>query len=176
MASTPIGRVSFPNLFKPSTFKGKTKFSCTLLFDNEVDLSKVIADIDAAIKKKWPDGIDDLIEAGDFYYPILDGNKKFRKSPKSVEYKGRKFITLKSNPDHPPAIFDQKKNLITDPKVIYPGSLGRASYNIYTWDSGVALGLLGYQFVGDAERFSSSGNPEDDFDIVDVGDEDDVAF
>lgn len=165
MTATPIGRVSFPHLFKPNTFKGKTKFAVTLIFDEDADLSELQKEIDAAIKKKWPNK-DDIPE--DFYYPILDGNKKGKKN---AEYKGKKYVTLKSNVDHPPVIRGKKKSDVLEPKDIYAGCFGRASYNVYTWDTGVGLGLLGFQKTDDGPKFSSGGNPDDDFDLDDVDDD-----
>lgn len=170
MAATPVGRVSFPSLFKLNNFKGKEKFQVTLLFDADADLSALEKEIEAARRKKWPNKDD---EPDDLWYPILDGNKKAKKNP---EYKGKRFITFKSNPDHPPAIFGPAKERDLKESDIYAGCFGKVSYNVYTYDNGIGIGLLGFQKTADGPRIASGGNPDDDFDVIESSDDDSQPF
>ena len=70
---TPIGRVSFPELYEATQVSGQGdfKYRLTLIFEPDArGLAELRADIDAFIKTKWPTGLPPK-----FQHPIIDGDE-----------------------------------------------------------------------------------------------------
>jgi hypothetical protein len=157
--TTPIFRVSFPNVFQPklNELSGKTEYSLVMLFDKKSDL-KPMKDLAAATaKEKWGD----KIPAG-IRNPFRDGD---------IEKAGREgyintdFVNTKSN--QKPGVVDGDLQPIINAEEFYPGCYARATVTAYAYDNkgnrGVAFGLGNVQKVKDGEAFSGRSRAEDDF-------------
>jgi len=168
---TPRFRLSFPNLFEPSKPKNapesqEKKYSCTMLFDEDADLSELKAAAAAAVKEKWGDN------------PPADMRKPFRDQG-DKEYdgyvKGAKFITASSK--QRPGVVDKNVKPIIDPADIYPGCYCIATVRAFAYGGkgtgfrpGVAFGLQNIQKVADGESLSGRTTAENDFAPIEGGD------
>lgn len=155
---SPIGRVSFPSVFRPNEFDGKKSFSVTLIFDKNADLSEMEKAIEEAIKKKWPDQRPKNLDL-----PIRDGDQKEQR-----EYHGKKYVTFKSNESRPPQVVNADKSTITESSgYFYAGCYARVSWNVYAWEKagkrGVSFGLGNIQKAKDGDPFDGRTSAEDDF-------------
>jgi hypothetical protein len=166
---TPKARIAFPHLFEKEVFKkGKPKYSVTLLFPKDTDLSKLKQAAKLAIEERWGnkkpkklktpfkngDAVDD---DGDLLYPY-DG------------YEG--CIVLKCSTEFDSlGIVDKHRQYITDPEEIYGGCYGRAHVTAAAYDQdtskGVTFYLNHFQKLDDCEddeRFGNRVSAKDAFD------------
>ncbi len=150
--TTPIGRLSFPHVFRPELAleEGKQpQFACGLIFDEGVDLSVLEKMIEDCIKEQWgnkrPAGLK---------LPIRNGAEKPHIAGLG---EGTRFITARSL--RKPPVVDANKVGITDEAVIYGGAYGKINLTPYAFDKGlskgVALALNAVQFIRDGEPFGS---------------------
>lgn len=155
---TPKFRVSFPQLFEPrAAAEGQEpKYSITMLFDEDADLSELKESIKEAVREKWGDK-----PPKNLRNPIRDQGEK--------EYdgyiKGRPFIRASSKLR--PGVVDAQVQPILEPSEVYPGCYARASVRAFAYDvagnRGVAFGLLNVQKLADGEPLGTRTRPEDDF-------------
>lgn len=176
---TPKARVSFAHVFKPqapmNNPSGDPMYSVVLLFDKNEDLSalKQLAK-DAAIAKFGADAI--AKKQINLRSPFRDGEEK---AQKYEGYEGKIFITCKSK--NRPKVVDKDPSIVlTDDSEFYSGCFARAMINAYAYDNkgnkGVGFGLISLQKMADGERFSGfSSNPEEDFENLDDGSDDDTT-
>lgn len=165
---SPVGRVSYPNVFKPAEPMqqgGAKKYQITLLIDKDDPLLAQMKDTAAAAaKKKWPNGPPRKPRS-----PFRDGDERFEeKNGSCPEYKGKFFIQFKSPEDRPPQVVDDKNRPITEASgKFYPGCWARVSYTAYAYDQGgnigVAFALANVQKVRDDEPFDGRSSAEQDF-------------
>lgn len=158
---SPIGRVSYPSVFKPNVYEGKENFQLTLIFDKNADLAEMESQIKEAVEKKWGKNPPKKLKL-----PIKDGDEKEQK-----EYEGKRYVTFKSQPDKPPQVVNADKAVITENSgLFYAGCYARVSYGVYTYDKGgnvgVGISLHNVQKVKDGDRFDGSTTADDDFDSV----------
>lgn len=157
--TTPVGRLSFPSLFKAESFgEGDPKYSCTLLFPKgSTDLTALQNLAKEVAQKSYPNGI-----PANFRTPFRDGDKD---KPNTDGYAGMIFITFKSNSK--PKVVDLAMQEILDPDVVYAGCYVRVSCNAFCYDNkgnkGVSFGLSNVQKVKDGDSFGGRSNPADDF-------------
>lgn len=170
--TTPLGRLSFPKLFKPEQYQGKgdAKYQATLLFPKNTDLTVVKKAITQAQvnafgedKKKWPK----------MRLPWRDGDQK-----EDLEgYAGNYYINCSTK--RKPVVIGRDKEPITEESEIYGGQYGRfvvvakvteASGNYF-----VSLYLQGYQKVKDGPAFGGGVNIEKDFSDDDLDDVDEES-
>ena len=148
---TPEFRVSYPHVFKPNSIKGsKPKFSVTMLFSKESDLSPIKNAIKEAKiaafgpdKSDWPE---------DLASPVTDGDK-----PKYADkegYKGHWAIKASTNEDQRPGVVDENVQPIVDPSKFYPGCFARAYVYAYVWEFG---GKQGVGFILDHVQKTKDG-------------------
>jgi len=162
--TTPVFTASFPQVFEATGFAGSDpKFSVTMLWDKEEDLSKLKAACEAAIEKKWKGDRPAKIEM-----PMKDGDLKLDKDGKPrPEYAGKKYAIAKAKPEDVPHVVDLEKNPILDKTVVYGGCEMRAAVSAYAWTfagkHGVSLYLGNIQRTGDGEAFGAVHSVEDDF-------------
>ena len=163
---TPIGRMSFPELFKPKAFESEEpKYSVVLLFDaNDPQLAAMKMIASAAAKEKWGDNIPKSLRS-----PFRNGDEK----PDLDGYAGKVFVRFSSKTK--PAVVDARTQPITEESQrLYAGCFGRVSYTVYAYDQkgnkGVSFGLVNVQKTSDGEPFSGRTNPDDDFDEVETAD------
>lgn len=163
---TPRFRVAFPSVFKPRSFDdGDPKYTLTMLFEKDEDLSAMQALVDAAIEDFWPN---EKKRPKKLKLPFLDGDE--------VEwdgFQGKTFVRATSK--FAPGIIDRAKNPIADESGFYAGCYARATVNAFAYDTkgnkGVAFGLQNIQFLGDGEPFTGRTNAGDDFDSLPDEDE-----
>lgn len=164
---TPEFRVSFPYVFRPSKpMAGSTnepKYTLTMLFPKDADLSKLKAAAADAAKEKWGDKIPKGLRS-----PFRDqGEKEF------PGYEaGCTFITATSK--QRPGLVDAKVQDIIEERDFYAGCYARASIRAFAYDQagnrGVAFGLQNVQKLRDGEPLGGRSRPQDDFEpVADAG-------
>jgi len=168
---TPEGRLSFPAIFKARTYKGKTRFGATLLFDKNEDLTPLKKARRAAIEEKWGKDKDKWPKFK--HKTFKDGNEK-----KDLEgYKDTIYVTAYAI--NPPGVVDadgETELTEADGKAL-AGDFVRAELNAFTYEDGVAFGLENIQYIKKGKRFSGRKDPKDVFDAVEdtESDEDDSS-
>lgn len=172
--TTPPGRLSYPEIFKPTQFEGKGEFyfSTQLLIPKSLEASNsykqfaafIKSTIDAAHPQGRPEG---------FQLPIKDGDTTDR-----AECQGHWIVTARRNTkDDPsdwakdaPAVYGMNGQPVMDQSEIYAGCVAVLNVSAYCWNvagrHGCRLTLFGVKKVQDAERFG--GGVE--FDDVNSGD------
>ena len=186
MALSPIGRVSFPQVWTPYTMEdGQTpKFNCTLLWKLE-DMSDeqralfdaMVAAANDAAKGKW--GVN-LSEE----YPAGSGQKltsPFHKSELKPKYLPPGMIYAKFSSLSKPGVVNGGRDPIDQSSGdFYAGCWAHISYNAYWYDKGgnkgVAFGMKNIQKTDDDEAFGAErSSPDEDFEVRTVPD-DQLAF
>ena len=166
-------RASYVHLFEPhSSNGGKAKYSVSLIIPK--DDTDTVEKINVAIKEatengrpKWGGKIPPNLKI-----PLRDGDDE---RPDDPVYKNCYFINATT--DDRPGVVDRRRIPIIDPTVIYSGCYIRASINLYPFNSngnrGIACGLQNVQFWADGDPLNGRVRAEDEFDALDVDDEDD---
>jgi hypothetical protein len=168
---TPMGRISFPKVFKAEAFKDqKPKFSCTILFKKNTDLSELKKAVHAAKVAKW--GKDKEEWPKRLRSPFNDGNEKADLDG----YKGMIYVTASNQ--HRPQVVDKNMEAIDEASGdFYAGCYGRLALRAFAYDTagnkGVSFSLEHVQKLKDGEPFSGKPKVEDVFDEVDDGESDD---
>jgi hypothetical protein len=167
---TPEFRVSYPHVFKANAFKGgKPKFSVTMLFPKNSDLSPIKNAIKeakiakfGADKDSWPDDLES---------PVVDGD-----SPKHADkdgYKGCWAIKASTNEDQRPGVVDENVQPILEPSDFYPGCYARAYVYAYVWEfagkRGVGFILDHVQKLRDGKSFGGKKSADQVFSPVNAG-------
>ena len=170
---SPIGRVSYPNLWEPRCAPGsdKAQYSVTLLFEKGTDLSEMKEAANKAAKEKWGSKMPKKFES-----PFKDGNEK-----EGEEYQDMIYINFKASDRHPPGVVGPNAKKIDEKSgTLYPGCYGRVSYSVYAWEymgkAGVSFGLRGFQVTGDGDPFDSREDAEKVFDAVATSADDSDPF
>ena len=118
-------------------------------------------------KSKWGGKIPPNLKT-----PLRDGDVE---RPDDPVYKNTCFINATT--DDRPGVVDRRRVPITDPTVVYSGCYIRASINMYPFNSngnrGVACGLQNVQFWDDGDPLNGRLRAEDEFDALDVDDDED---
>lgn len=178
-------RLSYPHLFKPKAFKGQEpKYSLTMLFNADDDLSQLkIAAENAAIekwgadKKQWPSKKTKSKKTGQIInkcivkMPFKDGEVEH---PDKPEYEGVIFANASSK--KPPAVISQSKEPLTETG-IKAGDYARASLIAFAYEGegsyGVSFALLGVQKIKTGEALGG-GNAANDFDEVEFDEDEEM--
>lgn len=180
---TPEFRVSYPHLFKPSGMKGSTpKYSVTMLFPKNADLSELKAAMHAAKVAMWGS---DKSNWKTCESPVVDGDKP--KFADKAGYKGHWAIKASTSEDQRPGVIARDgKTPITNAADVYPGCYGRAYIYAYVWEFGskfgVGLILDHVQKLRDGDAFGGKKPAEQVFTPFDDGEEeedfseDDIDF
>lgn len=165
---SPVGRVSFPNLFVPSAFKNEEPvFDLKLIFGKEIDLTEMKKEAERVAKEKWGTKL-----PKDFYSPFRDGDESDRK-----EYQNAIYIRFKRKTEKKaPQVVDARKQPITQESGdMYAGCYARVSYSTFAWGDerrgGVSFGLNNVQKVRDGEPLDGRTNADQDFDALETEDE-----
>ena len=163
---TPKFRVSFPHLFeaKGAIVNGKEtepRFSLTMLFKKDTDLSKLKAAVKKACIEKWGD--DETEWPDNLMLPWRDGDEE----EKFDGYKGH--ISAKADSKKQPGVVDKNKDDIFDKNEVYAGCFCRASVSVSAYAlpgkrgaAGVKFYLQSVQKLDEGPRFGRSA--KDDFD------------
>ena len=161
-------RFSYANIWDPKSINGgKPKFSVSLIIpkDDTVTVNKIKAAIEAAYQEgqsKLKGNAKIVPALSTIKNPLRDGDIE---RPDDPAYQNAYFIN--ANSDTAPGVVDKNLNPIIDRSEIYSGVYGRASINLYAFNSngnrGIACGLNNVQKIRDGEPLGGKSRAEDDF-------------
>jgi len=166
--TTPIFRVSFPNIFTPTSFDGgPAKYGVSMLFEP--------AKFSEADKKAWAamKALADEVSKNAFKKALKDLPDNFKKAFRRGEEKegldgyGPGIIFVNATSKMKPGLIDKDKTIITDQESFYAGCYARATVVCFSFDNkgkGIAFGLNNLQKVRDGEAFSGRTDASEDFD------------
>lgn len=165
--TTPVFRVSFPNVFAPSSFEGgDAKYGVSMLFTP--------AQFSESDKKAWAamKALANEVSMEKFKKPLKDLPANFKQPFRKGEEKegldgyGAGVIFCNATSKMKPGLIDRDKTVITDQEAFYPGCYARATVTAFAYDNkgkGVAFGLNNIQKVKDGESFSGRVDAAEDF-------------
>ena len=163
---TPPFRVSFPNVYRPSSYQGgEPKYSIVMLF--------YPANFNEQHKKAWSDvgRIANEAAIDKWKKPIKELPDNFRKPFRKGEEKahldgyGPGCIFFSASSKQQPGVVDRNKRAVAEAD-LYPGCWARASISAFAYDNkgkGVSFGLHNIQKLGEGESFSGKLAAEEDF-------------
>lgn len=164
----PQTRWSFCNVWEAKSINGGTpKYSVSLIIPKSDTVT--VDKINAAIKAAYTEGESKLKGNGRsvpplsaIKTPLRDGDME---RPDDEAYKNSYFIN--ANSAAAPGIVDADRNVILERSEVYSGVYGRASINLYAFNSngnkGIACGLNNLQKIKDGEPLGGKSRAEDDF-------------
>lgn len=165
---TPVFRLSYPSLFKPTGFEGQEpKYSITMLFDDKADLSELKAAAQAAVKEKWGDKIPPKLKS-----PFRDGDEALDKSGEIRDgYEGCTYVRASSS--KPVGVVGPDPTVpLTSEADIFAGCYCQAVVTPFTYDvngnRGVSFALQAVQLHRKGEPFGSRVDASTAFDAVAV--------
>lgn len=173
----PATRWSYANVWDPKSINGGApKYSVSLIIPKSD--TKTVEKIQAAIQAAYEEGQSKLKGNGKsvpafsvLKTPLRDGDME---RPDDPAYADSYFIN--ANSATAPGIVDADRNPIMERSEVYSGVYGRASINLYTFNSngnkGIACGLNNLQKIRDGEPLGGKSRAEDDFET----DEDDDSL
>ena len=171
----PKTRWSYANVWDAKSINGGApKYSVSLIMPNAD--TKTVEKIQAAIKAAYEEGQSKLKGNGKsvpalsaIKTPLRDGDAE---RPDDEAYKNSYFIN--ANSATAPGIVDADRNPILERSEVYSGVYGRASINLYAFNSngnrGIACGLNNLQKISDGEPLGGKSRAEDDFNTDDDDD------
>ena len=161
-------RFSYLVVNEPKAINGGTpKYSVSLIIPKTDTVT--IEKIKAAIKAAYEEGQGKLKGNGKsvpalkvLKTPLRDGDEE---RPDDPTYAGSYFIN--ANSATAPGIVDADRQQIIERSEVYSGVYGRASINLYAFNSngnrGIACGLNNLQKIRDGEPLGGKSRAEDDF-------------
>lgn len=170
----PETRWSYANVWEPKSINGGTpKYSVSLIIPKSD--TKTVEKIQAAIQAAYEEGQGKLKGNGKtvpalsvLKTPLRDGDTE---RPDDPAYADSYFIN--ANSASAPGIVDASCQPIIDRSEVYSGVYGRASINLYAFNSngnkGIACGLNNLQKIKDGEPLGGKSRAEDDFATEDEG-------
>ena len=171
----PQTRWSYANVWDAKSINGGTpKYSVSLIIPKSD--TKTVTQIKAAIEAAYKEGESKLKGNGKtvpalsvLKTPLRDGDVE---RPDDPTYANAYFIN--ANSATAPGIVDANCNPILDRSEVYSGVYGRASINLYAFNSngnrGIACGLNNLQKISDGEPLGGKSRAEDDFSTDDDDD------
>ena len=171
----PKTRWSYANVWDAKSINGGApKYSVSLIIPKSD--TKTVEKIQAAIKAAYEEGQSKLKGNGKsipalsaIKTPLRDGDAE---RPDDEAYKNSYFIN--ANSATAPGIVDADRNPILERSEVYSGVYGRASINLYAFNSngnrGIACGLNNLQKISDGEPLGGKSRAEDDFNTDDDDD------
>lgn len=170
---TPIFRVSYEHLFKPSEPEGSDVpvYQVTAIFDADADLKPLQKMINQAKKDKWKDKIPANFRSPFRKGVTLEKDENGYDLDKNPEYAGKIICVFKSY-GQPVPIVDANKNDIIDKRHFYSGCWAVANVSAFAWSkkgkNGVSLGLNAVMKIKDDEPLSARMTAQKAFQDVDV--------
>lgn len=171
-------RWSYANVWEAKSINGGTpKFSVSLIIpkSDTVTVNKIKAAIQAAYEEgqsKLKGNSKSVPALSAIKTPLRDGDLE---RPDDEAYKNSYFIN--ANSATAPGIVDADRQPILTRSEVYSGVYGRASINLYAFNSngnkGIACGLNNLQKIRYGEPLGSKSRAEDDFADLDDDEEDD---
>jgi hypothetical protein len=172
----PQTRWSYANVWDAKSINGGTpKFSVSLIIpkSDTATIDKIKAAVQAAYEEgesKLKGNSRSVPPLSAIKTPLRDGDVE---RPDDPAYANSYFIN--ANSTTAPGIVDADRNPILDRSEVYSGVYGRASINLYAFNTngnkGIACGLNNLQKIRDGEPLGSRSRAEDDFDIDDDDDD-----
>lgn len=171
----PNTRWSYANVWEPKSINGGApKYSVSLIIPKSDKVT--VEKIKKAIQAAYEEGQGKLKGNGKtvpalsvLKTPLRDGDLE---RPDDEAYANSYFIN--ANSATAPGIVDADRNTIIDRSEVYSGVYGRASINLYAFNSngnkGIACGLNNLQKIKDGEPLGGKSRAEDDF-VTDVDDD-----
>ena len=169
-------RWSYANVWEAKSINGGTpKFSVSLIIPKSDTVT--VNKIKAAIQAAYEEGEAKLKGSGRtvpalsaIKTPLRDGDAE---RPDDPAYANAYFIN--ANSATAPGIVDADRQPILERSEVYSGVYGRASINLYAFNSngnrGIACGLNNLQKIRDGEPLGSRARAEDDFAGLDDDDD-----
>ncbi len=164
----PDTRWSYANVWEAKSINGGApKYSVSLIIpkSDTVTVNKIKAAIEAAYQEgqgKLKGNGKTVPPLSVLKTPLRDGDQE---RPDSPEYAGCYFIN--ANSASAPGIVDADRQEIVDRSEVYSGVYGRASINLYAFNSngnkGIACGLNNLQKIRDGEPLGGKSRAADDF-------------
>lgn len=164
----PNTRWSYANVWEAKSINGGTpKYSVSLIIPKSDTVT--VEKIKKAIQAAYEEGQSKLKGNGKtvpalsvLKTPLRDGDLE---RPDDEAYANSYFIN--ANSATAPGIVDADRNTIIDRSEVYSGVYGRASINLYAFNSngnkGIACGLNNLQKIKDGEPLGGKSRAEDDF-------------
>lgn len=161
-------RWSYANVWDPKSINGgNPKYSVSLIIPKSD--TATVTKIKAAIQAAYEEGESKLKGNGKsvpalslIKNPLRDGDIE---RPDDAAYAGCYFIN--ANSDSAPGVVDADRQPILERSEVYSGVYGRASINLYAFNSngnrGIACGLNNLQKIRDGEPLGGKARAEDDF-------------
>ena len=168
-------RWSYANVWEAKSINGGApKYSVSLIIPKSD--TKTIEKIKAAIQAAYEEGESKLKGNGKtvpalsiLKTPLRDGDLE---RPDDEAYANSYFVN--ANSGTAPGIVDADLNPILERSEVYSGVYGRASINLYAFNSngnrGIACGLNNLQKISDGEPLGGKSRAEDDFSTEDDDD------
>ena len=168
-------RLSYAHIWKPVAISEgqEPKYSVCLLIpkSDKKTLRKIATAVEAAKengKSLWGGKIPSTLKL-----PLRDGDEE---RPDQPEYEGQYFIN--ANSKTAPGIVDQTVQPILDSIEVYSGCYARVSINFFPYNQagnkGIGCGLNNIQKLADGDYLGGRSKPEDDFEAIEVEEEDDA--
>ena len=166
-------RFSYLHCWEPNAVSdGEPKYSVSAIIpksDTET-IEKIKKAVEQAKKdsiSKWGGKV-----PANLKLPLRDGDID---RPEDEAYADSYFFNANSR--QAPQVVDKNVQPILDQSEVYSGCYGRISVNFYGFSTngnkGIAAGLGNIQKLRDGESLGGRTNAEDDFDVVEVDDEED---
>jgi len=164
----PETRWSYANVWEAKSINGgPPKYSVSLIVPKSDTVT--VAKIKAAIEAAYHDGETKLKGNGKSIPPLTTIKTPLRdgdtERPDDPAYTNAYFIN--ANSATAPGIVDTDRNVILSRSEVYSGVYGRASINLYAFNSngnrGIACGLNNLQKIRDGEPLGGKSKAEDDF-------------
>jgi hypothetical protein len=161
-------RWSYANVWQPKSINGGAeKYSVSLLIPKTDTVT--VDKIRAAIQAAYEEGESKLKGNGRTVPPLAAIKTPLRdgdvERPDDPVYAGHYFIN--ANSATAPGIVDADRQPILERSEVYSGVYGRASINLYAFNSngnkGIACGLNNLQKIRDGEPLGGKSRAEDDF-------------
>lgn len=160
---TPKGRVSYPNVFKKTSYgNSEPYYDLTLIFPPDTDLSAMQKIAEACALDRWGKLPPKLI------LPIQDCSER----AETAGYdQGGVFIHFK-NSKHAPGVMAPNMTPITENEGgFYAGCYARCSFKPFAWEyegkRGVSFSLCNVQKMADGEPFGAGiTDPYDEFEAL----------
>ena len=167
----PRTRWSYANVWDPKSINGGTpKYSVSLIIpkSDTVTINKIKAAIEAAYKEgeaKLKGNGRSVPALSVLKTPLRDGDAE---RPDDEAYANAYFVN--ANSATAPGIVDADRQPILDTSEVYSGVYGRASINLYAFNSngnrGIACGLNNLQKIRDGEPLGGKASAASDFETV----------
>ena len=175
--ATPVGRASYPNVFKPMVSKkfpnSDPKYSIDLMFPKSLDMTELKEIIKAKATEKWGKDIPNGIRLP----KIVDGDMVKTKTP---AYAGHWVVKFTTGARSPVGVVNLHGETIVSDTIseegFYGGCYAQVTFKAYAYEGGVGgigLDLANVRKIRDGEPFGTpKAEAVDEFseaEVVEVG-------